>query len=133
MRRQRPADWVPGPSQDFKYFDRSGGAKEPPRGSLVRARGPRTVVPVRAPKQGPVLWGDAPWPKRRPSRADARVGDVLVGNVVLRGNCACGHSAIVDAEELRARFDPAMPVRDLGDRFRCQQCGRYAAASVGYP
>jgi hypothetical protein len=121
MRRRDPADFIPRPNKDvdYPYF----GARMPPE--LPRSRTQRPALPFRAPKRlhaadAPLTWGGEPWPERRPARFDARVGDVLAGNLELRATCRCGHSAIVEPEELRRRFEPTDKVGRV--TFYCRQC-----------
>jgi hypothetical protein len=115
-----PIGAIPKPNKDvpYMYF---GAGRELPRGARRRPRFMSTARPVSG--------SGSPWPKRRPSAEDVRVGDVIVGNVELRANCPCGHSKIVDAGTLRARREPTEMIRRL--RFRCGQCRRFATLGHG--
>jgi hypothetical protein len=59
------------------------------------------------------------------------VGDVLAGNIELRGSCACGHSASVNPEESRRRSALTERVKYIS--FRCQQGQRYGSVSIQHP
>lgn len=120
---EEPISAFPKPRKDVSYFYQGFGGLEPPRGSAMRSRF------MSATRPGPPTWGGEPWPRRRPSLEEARVGDVVVGNVELRANCACGHSKLVDAGALRGRHEPTQMLRHL--RFRCRQCRRTATLGHG--
>ena len=126
-----PTKAFPGPNKDIPYRD--PGYAEPARGSSPRAK-PLMVLPQRSTKRlhqagTPVLWAAEPWPSRKPAVFDARVGDVLTGNVELRATCVCGHSALVPADELRRRHEPTEHLKRL--RFVCSQCQRFIALGDG--
>lgn len=124
---ENPINAVPRPNKDVPYLYFGPARLEPPRGSRVGTSSYR--APKRLYSGGPLLWGDKPWPKRRPSAEDARVGDVIMGNVELRATCSCGHSKLVSTEELRVRAEPIQMLRSL--RFRCQQCRRSVCLGRG--
>lgn len=111
------------------YFGR-GGAERPTSSPIPRAADWQKRLHQRG---TPLMWGDKPWPRRKPARFHARVGDVLAGNIVLRISCRCGHSDVIDPEKLRRRFEPIERLKDLEQRFRCSQCGRYGHMSVEFP
>lgn len=124
MPRQPPclsdvAHAFPRPNKDVGYFY-YGAVREPPRGSAGR---PRYLPAAR-----PLTWGGEPWPRRQPSLEDARVGDVIAGNIELRASCSCGHSTVIGTEVLRARHEPTQMLRYLA--FRCRQCG--GSATLGH-
>lgn len=134
-RRDDPSDALPSPNKDIAYgfYVGRSSAREfyaPAPVPRPRYRCPADLLH----KPGtPLLWGDEPWPTRRPMRFDARVGDVLAGNVRLRATCACGHSAHVDPEALRRRFPPTEMLKHVERYVRCRQCGRYGTASLEDP
>lgn len=121
----------PRPNKDVPYgYFRGGGAERQRTSSPIPAAGWQK----RLHQHGtPLMWGDEPWPKRKPPRFDARVGDVLAGNIVLRVSCRCGHSDVINPEELRRRFEPIERLKRLEERFRCSQCGRYGHMSLEFP
>jgi hypothetical protein len=119
MPRRRDDDWIPGPKQDIDYPTLGPMPRERPRGK------------GRAFDRGRLLDPRA-WPVRRPTLAQARIGDVIAGNLELRATCRCGHSAIVESAAL-AKFDRNQPLRDILDKVRCTQCRRYGKVAVNYP
>jgi hypothetical protein len=126
-------DWVPRPKQDIDhpFFDltreherlkRALARTEQERVSYVRSKD--SLIPA---------FRKSEWPVRNPIRNDAQIGDVLAGNVELRANCRCGHSATVDPAVLADKFDAKLMLYLIEDRVRCTQCGRYGSFSLHYP
>jgi hypothetical protein len=133
-RSDRPEDAFPHPRQDIDYL---AAGIELPRGVSRRSfENQVKLLQLRAQRaklDQPARFDRDAWPVRNPTLAQAQVGDVLAGNLELRANCRCGHSAVVDPRVLAAKFDSRDSLRRIMDKVRCTQCRRYGAVALYYP